>query len=407
MAFPVRWFPVIMTRNIAFVIFCCAVGFINIFFAPRAQAHQTAMSSLNVEIRPESREVDMLLAVSAEDLASFLKLSAPTDGYLDATKRAGLQPHFLAYLSPKMRALNGGENCPLKTQGFVAPEESMSAVFFRKTLVCERVLGDVSVVNRVMLEAPDGYTHYGQIQLGKDVHTTVFNPDNPRYTVAVVEGAQNPVGATKMADQSVLEVVSDFAWLGVLHIVLGLDHVLFVLCLLLAAGDFRRLIKVVSYFTLAHSITLVISSLDIFSVAPSVVEPLIALSIIWVAVEIFWAQRASASDRSQRELAAPTSNALVAGKHLFLLTFMFGLLHGFGFSYVLRDEIGLPTESLVAALFSFNLGVELGQVAVVCVAFPLIIWMRRQPWGRRGIQAISAGVFIVALFWFVTRLPFF
>lgn len=364
-----------------------------------AQAHQTAMSTLTVEIRPEQREVDMLIAVSAMDLASFLKLSAASEGVLDDAQRTEFEPLFSAYLSPKLRAQNNGQNCPTSAEGFVQPDKRMVALFYRKTLTCADALGEVTLVNRVLLEDVGGYTHYGRIQLGEDIHTTVFNPQSPTYTVEVLAETQ------AMAEQSVFEVFSDFIWLGVLHILLGLDHVLFVLCLLLAAGDFRRLIKVVTCFTLAHSVTLVLGALDIVSIDPGVVEPLIALSIIWVSAEIFVAQRRSAVAGAAAGQPG-LSHTLVAGKHLFLLTFVFGLLHGFGFSYVLRDEVSLPTGALVPALFSFNLGVELGQIAVVCVAFPLIVWMRKQRWGGRGAQAISVGVFAVALFWLVTRIFF-
>lgn len=395
---PLTVFPVIDFR---FVIRALLLGFfavVGVGFWTPAQAHQTAMSTLNVEIRPDAREVDMLLAVSAIDLASFMKLTKQSEGVIEPALRAQLEPQFAAYLSPKLRAQNNGENCPASSEGFVQPDKPMAALFYRKTLTCDAPLGEVTLSNRVLLEEREGYTHYGRIQLGEDIHTTVFNPENPNYTVEVLADTQ------AMAEQSVFEVVSDFMWLGVLHIVLGPDHVLFVLCLLLAAGSFRRLIKVVTCFTLAHSITLVISALDIFSIAPNIVEPLIALSIIWVAVEIFMAEQRSLGAGEDSAKATGFSDAFVAGKHLFLLTFAFGLLHGFGFSYVLRDEVSLPTGALVPALFSFNLGVELGQIAVVCVAFPLILWMRKQRWGGRGVQALSAAVLAVALFWFVTRI---
>lgn len=383
-----------LARLLAFLCFVVVgVGFLS-----TAQAHQTAMSTLTVEIRPEEREVDMLIAVSAIDLASFLELSEASEGVLDDAARAKFEPLFSAYLSPKLRAQNNGVNCPTSAEGFVQPEQRMAALFYRKTLTCTEALGAVTLVNRVLLEDVGGYTHYGRIQLGEDIHSTVFNPDSPNYTVEVLADTQ------AMAEQSVFEVFSDFIWLGVLHILLGLDHVLFVLCLLLAAGDFRRLIKVVTCFTLAHSVTLVLGALDIFTIAPGIVEPLIALSIVWVTVEIFVAQRRADADGVAEQTAL--SHTLVAGKHLFLLTFVFGLLHGFGFSYVLRDEVALPTGALVPALFSFNLGVELGQIAVVCVAFPLILWMRKQRWGGRGVQAISVAIFAVALFWLVTRVFF-
>jgi hydrogenase/urease accessory protein HupE len=367
-----------------------------------ANAHQTAMSTLNVEIRPESREIDLLLAVSAADVATFLKLDPNGDGYLEFSERPQVRAQFEAYLSPKIRVLNNGEYCKPSAEGLVKTDRRMSALFYRETAVCAAPLGELTLVNRVLLADSGGYTHYGRIQLGPDIHTAVFTRDAPTYRIEVVDDGH------AMAEQGFFEVFADFVWQGVLHILLGLDHVLFVLCLLLAAGNFRRLLRVITCFTVAHSVTLALSSLNIVTLSPGFVEPLIALSIAWVAIEILLAQADDAGGEEPIESIQPESSRFemphAAGTHLYLLTFLFGLLHGFGFSYVLRDEVGLPADALAPALFSFNVGVELGQLAVVCVAFPLIVWMRRKSWGHRVVQLLSALVLAVSLYWLVIRL---
>ncbi|MFW6057704.1 MAG: HupE/UreJ family protein [Persicimonas sp.] len=379
--------PPIAHLRAYFVAFFTLCG---LLLAAPAQAHQTAISTLHVEIRPDDREVDLLLGISPDDLADHLELDPNDDGYVDQAELPLIKPAVGTYLSEKLAVFNDGRECEAAQPGFVESPQRMPALLFRYTAECAGALGEVTLENRVMLEAPRGYTHYGLIQLGEDIHTTVFNGDTPTYTVDLVDSTETGEGGKvgedgkAFAEPSLWDVLAQYTWQGVLHIVLGLDHVLFVILLLVAARQLRRLLWVVSTFTLAHSITLVASALELVSLSPSVVEPLIALSIAWLAVELLL-------DRKP-------------GKHIFVLTFLFGLLHGFGFSYVLRDNVGLPTDALIPALFSFNLGVELGQIAIVCLAFPLVAWTRKQEWGRRAMVVVAALVLLVALYWFVTRL---
>lgn len=364
-----------------------------LLLAAPAQAHQTAISTLHVEIRPDDREVDLLLGISPDDLAEYLELDPNGDGYVDQSELPVIKPAVGSYLSEKLAVFNDDRECEAPQPGFVEGPKRMPSLLFRYTAKCAGPLSEVTLENRVMLEAPRGYTHYGRIQLGEDIHTTVFNGDTPTYTVELVDsteaGEDGKVGkdgkiSKTFAEPSLWDVLAQYTWQGVLHILFGLDHVLFVILLLVAARQLRRLLWVVTTFTLAHSITLVASALELVSLSPSVVEPLIALSIAWLAVELLL-------DREP-------------GKHIFVLTFLFGLLHGFGFSYVLRDEVGLPTDTLMPALFSFNIGVELGQLAIVCLAFPLVAWTRKQEWGRRATAVVATLVLLVALYWFVTRL---
>lgn len=352
-----------------------------------AEAHQTAISTLNVEVRADSGEVDMLLAISPDDVTDHLQLDPNGDGWVDQSELPYLQPAIGSYFRENLAVTNNGEACAPIHQDFVDTGRRMASLLYRKTVQCDPPLGDVEVTNQVMYDSRGGYTHYGQIQLGKDIHTTVFDFDTPSYTLSV--GADG----TATAEQSFWDVFVDYIWQGVLHIVLGLDHVLFVLCLLLAARRFRPLLAVITSFTLAHSITLAMSALEMLTLPPEVVEPLIALSIAWVAVELLLEKKSS---DDEEETGPPL--------HLYALTFAFGLLHGFGFSYVLRDEVGLPTDALVPALLSFNVGVELGQIAIVAAAFPLVAWVRGRDWGSKGIKAAAAAVLLVSLYWFVTRL---
>ncbi len=173
-----------------------------------------------------------------------------------------------------------------------------------------------------------------------------------------------------------------FFLLGVEHIATGYDHLLFVLALVLCGGSLLQLLKIVTAFTLAHSVTLGAAAFDLVSLPSVLVEAVIALSIAYVAFENL-APRFAVSRR-------------------WTISFAFGLVHGFGFSSVLK-EIGLPKNSELLALLNFNLGVEAGQMVAVSVVVPLLIWVRRQRCGLRAIQATSAAVLVTGLALFVER----
>lgn len=172
--------------------------------------------------------------------------------------------------------------------------------------------------------------------------------------------------------------------LGFEHILpKGVDHILFVLGLFLLGRGFRPLLIQVSAFTVAHTATLAMAMLGWVRLSPAIVEPLIALSIAWVAIENMLTDRVHA-----------WRTAVVFG---------FGLLHGLGFAGVLGD-LGLPPGDFAAALIGFNVGVELGQLAVVALAFAAVGWWRERPWYRRRV-VVPACIVIAAvgLYWAVER----
>jgi hydrogenase/urease accessory protein HupE len=171
---------------------------------------------------------------------------------------------------------------------------------------------------------------------------------------------------------------------GILHILSGLDHLLFVVALVISVRTRRELILIVSSFTLAHSLTLVLGTFALLSASPRLVEPLIALTIVYVAVE---------------NIVRPAPSARP------MLTFGFGLIHGLGFSEALR-QLGLPARELVAPLIGFNLGVEVGQLSIVLPLLPLVLWLRqpaRDATFRRASRLVNGAVALIALGWFVQR----
>ena len=180
------------------------------------------------------------------------------------------------------------------------------------------------------------------------------------------------------------QVVGTYLQLGFTHIVpRGLDHILFVIGIFLLGTRLTPMLAQVTTFTVAHTITLGLTMFGVLSLPGRVVEPLIALSIAYVAIE-----NIVTSDLKPWRLA---------------LVFGFGLLHGMGFAGVL-NELGLPRGEFVSALMSFNLGVEGGQLAVIAGLFAALGWARHAPWYRRAaVVPLSLGIATVGVYWTVTR----
>jgi hydrogenase/urease accessory protein HupE len=189
--------------------------------------------------------------------------------------------------------------------------------------------------------------------------------------------------------QSIFDVVFSYISIGFEHIVpKGLDHILFVLGLFLLSTHIRPLLWQVTMFTVAHTITLGLAMNNIVELPSNVVEPLIALSIAYVGIENVYA----------RELH----------KSRLVLVFVFGLLHGLGFASVLSD-FGMPTDDFAKALISFNVGVELGQLAVILTAYVMLKSWFQDEKKYRKIVALPGSVFIsvIGIYWFLERLELF
>ncbi|HWA28081.1 MAG TPA: HupE/UreJ family protein [Lacunisphaera sp.] len=199
--------------------------------------------------------------------------------------------------------------------------------------------------------------------------------------------AAGPVGtqASPVPARARPNLFSSFLRLGVEHILTGYDHLLFLFGLLVACQSWRRMLVIITCFTLAHSITLTLAAFGLVAIPSRIVEPLIAASILFVGIE-----------NLLRHEEPP-------GR--WLLTLAFGLIHGFGFAGALREAgLGLSGAALGVPLFSFNLGVELGQLAVVAVVFPLLLWLRTRPaFVRFGPPALSVVVAAAGGWWLLQR----
>jgi hypothetical protein len=325
--------------------------------------------------------------VAADVDALALGLDPATDSQQVADRMAALSPaeldqakeHARSLLRNRMRIAFDGV---AQTPEVDFPQYGTPAA---RTAEVPTVLGTLA---RLSGEVPEGAREltFSAGEEFKIVQLTIFDAAQSGQTYFTLEpGEASPPyvlgGGAQPASQGVF---ARYTWLGFEHILpKGLDHILFVLGLFLLSTRFKPLLWQITAFTVAHSVTLALSMFDVVSLPSRLVESLIALSIAYIAVE----------NVLTSELK-PWRPAVVFG---------FGLLHGMGFAGVLR-ELGLPRDQFVPALIAFNVGVELGQLSVVALAFATIGRFRRQGYYRKAIVIpASLAIAMAGVYWAVER----
>jgi hydrogenase/urease accessory protein HupE len=342
--------------------------------AAPAWAHPAPFSYLDLHLTgPGSSRLDGTLVVHVFDLAHDLQIDAP-DRMLDAaavqTRLSALQ----AMLGARFRIGADDETLTPAWTGWELAADRQS-VRLRFSCALSRAPGVLRLSARMFPYDPD--------------HQTFVNvyEGTALRSQAILDAKRSSMEYFAGSRRGVMAIGRRFAGAGIHHILIGPDHLLFLIGLLLLGGSVRRLLIVVTSFTLAHSITLTVAALDIFSPPARAVEPLIALSIVYVGAD----------------------NLLIRGGRDMLawIALVFGLVHGFGFAGMLR-EMGLPSDAVGWSLFSFNVGVEIGQLlVVVLVASALAALRHRSPaMGRRLAYAGSLAVVAAGAFWFVQRVFF-
>jgi hydrogenase/urease accessory protein HupE len=206
--------------------------------------------------------------------------------------------------------------------------------------------------------------------------------DNDAATKALMlEEARNPTETT------LWNTAKDFLRLGIDHILSGLDHVLFVLSLVLFFTTLRDILKLVTAFTVAHSITIVLAGTHLLRVGSNIVEPLIAFSIAYVAVTSVFLRR---------------YGFFASNRNKLLSVFGFGLFHGMGFAGLL-EEIAIPDGVFLEALVFFNVGIEIGQLCILAVALPSVYFLRNKHWYGTAMKVFAVTISCTALVWMVQR----
>jgi hypothetical protein len=206
---------------------------------------------------------------------------------------------------------------------------------------------------------------------------------------------EKPAPVSPQTRHSLGERLWRFFKMGVEHIFIGYDHICFLIGLIVVSR-FREVVKIVTSFTVAHSITLILAALDVITLPSRLIETGIAATIVYVALENIWMLARDAQPFQASNPAFPSTT------HRWKLTFFFGLIHGFGFANVLR-ELGLPTVGLVRSLLAFNVGVEIGQIAIALGLLPLALLVPHWRHGKKAAMLISAFLALFGIGWFVDR----
>lgn len=335
-----------------------------------AHAHAVGVSS--GEYRLDGRTVYGDVGMAERELALWLpQIDGDHDGRISADELTAAHDVVAHALIAGLSVTADGQSCP-GTMDRAWVQEGDGGAIFQVHFVCPTPPRRLTLAAPVQAALAPGHRHLARLFWAGQAQVMVLERAHPTWSVT---GGAAPSSATGLA-WSMLK-------LGVEHILTGFDHLIFLLGLILVGGRLRSLIGVVSAFTLAHSITLALATLSVFSPSPRLVEPAIALSIAYVGLENLFV-----TDARQR----------------WRITFPFGLIHGFGFAGALR-EIALPRAQVPVALVSFNAGVELGQLAVLSLALPLVMAARRAPWfGARGVKALSVAIAVAGAALFIVRL---
>jgi hypothetical protein len=355
-----------------------------LLLAAPARAHKPSDSYLTLAV--QGKQVDGQWDIALRDLDMAIGLDGDGNGALTWNEVASRRDAIAAYALARLKLAANGAACPLQMTELLLDDHSDGAyAVLRLHGVCGAEVATLDVDYRLLFDIDPQHKGLLQLRHGGEVSTAIFSPDSPRQ-------------ALQVADASNLRQFGDYVRHGTWHIWIGFDHILFLLSLLLPAvlvyrerqwqgrTTFRAaavdVLKIVSAFTLAHSITLTLATLGMVALPSRLVESAIAASVVLAALNNIW--------------------PLFHGRRA-LVAFAFGLIHGFGFASVLLD-LGLPKAALLLSLVGFNVGVELGQIAIVALFLPLAFLARNTFVYRKGILGLgSCLIALLALAWLAER----
>lgn len=357
--------------------------------ASPAMAHKPSDSYLSLRAEAGSPTIAVRWDIALRDLDYVLQLDRDGDGQLTWGEVRGRASDIEQHARERLALASGGQPCTLQTTTPLMLEKHSDGTYAVLSLraACTELRQALDVRYSLLFDVDP--MHRGLVQW------TPPGAESPQARVFAVDSGEQ---ALPLAAPSIWDTIRQYTADGVWHIWIGFDHILSLLALLLPAVLLRergrwtgthslrqaslQVIKVVTAFTVAHSITLTLASLEVVTLPSRLVESVIAASVV---------------------LAALAN--LVSAEHVkrWVMAFVFGLIHGFGFASVLSD-LGLPASALVVALIGFNVGVELGQLAIVAGFVPVAFALRNTPLYRRGVlQGGSLLIALLAGWWYVER----
>jgi len=347
-----------------------AVGLLLSSITLPVAAHELYTSYSRIII--SGQDITCSFVFDETDLRRKFTLDENDNGKVDAVELQRKLSLIKGYVQDNVSVVASGERVDLATARANVEQDSLGNVFAVVTV--EQSLQHEPWSLTLGLDFFEDFSprhkNFVKIQHGSETQQAILTIDYPQQTFSFTG-----------ADYPLFSQILQFIWLGMEHIFIGYDHILFLLGLIALGDSFKNLVKMVTAFTVAHSVTLALAALQIVLIPDRLVESVIALSIVYIAVENFLIE--SSDER-------------------WIITFVFGLMHGFGFAGVLR-ELGLPTEGLVASLVSFNIGVEIGQILILVLVFPVIYYLTHTKWQKQFVYALSSVILVFGGTWFIER----
>ncbi len=325
-----------------------------------------ALSSSTSRIAVDGSVVHVVFTINLTDLHNGPNADTNGDGYISVDELdAAIEPIYAAIRANYHVA--GGTPVETHVERYQLVDDNV--LQFTLTYVFAAPVRQLTLQSTLDRITQPDHRHLVRIDAGGGVREGVLDRSAPTAAIDTARRA------------TFRETAARFVTLGVEHIFTGYDHLAFLFGLLVSATSLIGIVNVVTSFTVAHSLTLGLATFGLVSLPSRVIESLIALSIAYVAVENLLRDRIDGRWR---------------------ITFFFGLIHGFGFSNVLRD-MALPRAELAASLFTFNAGVEIGQVLFVLLVFPVVVALTSTRWKARVVPVCSAVILCLGVYWFCQR----
>ena len=338
-----------------------------------ARAHQPGLSTVLVDLG--NNRLSAQVIVAWQELENAVPLDSNHDRALSDEEFAAAKTRLLKLGEAAISIESDGQMLALKAPAEVQREDTTGLRF---NLLFEfpptRIL---TIHSEIIAELQRGHS---QILTVRRVNSTGTNTLGEYVLERDKPAVDVPLSA--LQDAKPRSAIRQFLLLGIEHILTGWDHLAFLFGLLVIGGKLKDAVKIITSFTLAHSLSLALATLNVISVRSSIVEPLIAASIVYVGFENI--VRDNFSKR-------------------WLLTFAFGLVHGCGFASALREAgVGANGTSVVTPLVCFNLGVEMGQLAIAAVLLPLI-WKLKPAFPKRWLPVTSVGLIVIGSYFLIQR----
>jgi hydrogenase/urease accessory protein HupE len=356
----------------------CLRGWLAALFmsvAGLARAHDPGLSTATLKVFPDRLEAEVIFARG--DVETLVLLDANHDGQLSPEELNRARPQLESLLHSALSVLADGTALGVSESSYRLDDLNN---FHITGIFPAQAAKVVAVASPLLKTLPRGHRQF----------VSLLDDQGATLAEALLSAEQNVIELDlpkRLVAESQLAATGtfpDFFRMGVEHILTGYDHLLFLFALLIVISKFRATLWVITCFTLAHSATLALAAFDIVRIPPHLIEPVIAVTIIYVGVE---------------NLLRPDDTT---ARWKFAL--LFGLVHGLGFATELKEKVaGLTGERIVIPLLSFNLGVELGQIAIAALVLP-VIWFRNQPAVIR-VMVPSCSVFVIlaGTWWLVER----